>query len=491
MPLVDIKFNKEYFLLLFPLFYVFNRFAENYPLISLPIAGKLFAIYFFAFLVLTLLLSIIYKSWRKASVFTFYIMCWFFLFGFTHDFLKNNFSNTFITKYTFLIPLIAASLIVILTLINRYKKTYNKFVNYANLLFLVLILIDVFKLILINKPTQTKELTSIEYKCDTCAKPDIYLIIADEYAGEEQLNQMFRFNNSFFSNELIERDFHSVNKPISNYNYTSFSIASLLNMDYISNVGIKSNDPKNLNLAFQVIDQNKLIKILSDNDYEMVNHSRFSFAGLPSPIENMFFKPKKTLITAHTLFGRMQRDLWFNLITKFKFENARLKYANTFVEENKVLINKTREIASKHSPQPRFIYTHLIMPHYPYTHDRYGRLRSVDTILGDYYNNHELYKDFLLYSNNQLINLIDQIKKNSPKPPVIMLLGDHGFRGNSHHIDSSYHFSTINYIYLPSMNYNDIPDTLSHVNHFRIFFNKQFNLNLPLLRDTTFFMKEY
>ena len=114
-------FIKEYFLFLFPLFYVLNRFVENYPLISLVVAGKTLIIYLLSFLLLNFLLWLFFKNWRKASVCNFYVMCWYFLFGVLHDFLKNNFDNFYYFKIHF--PITFNYFIIGITL-HKYKKIH-------------------------------------------------------------------------------------------------------------------------------------------------------------------------------------------------------------------------------------------------------------------------------------------------------------------------------------------------------------------------------
>lgn len=334
-------------------------------------------------------------------------------------------------------------------------------------------------------------MSNIYSTCDTCYKPDIYLIIADEYAGDKQLREMFSFDNSGFNTELKERGFHKIRNPLSNYNYTPYSVASLLNMDYMAGITAKANDQKNRNTSFAIINKNSTIDILKHHDYSFINHSLFDLADNPAPIDNMFFKTRDKLITTHTLFGRIKRDLWFNFVTTFKVDYIREQYAMAQVNGNKKLIADLRKTVTTKTNSPRFVYTHLNMPHYPYTHNRNGELRSIDTILAGNHNDKQLYLDYLLYTNNQLLELIDHILRNNSRPAAIMLLSDHGFREFNQPQDSLYNFSTINHIYRPDMDYADFKDGQSHVNHFRVFFNKQFNMNLPMLKDTTFFMKEY
>jgi hypothetical protein len=46
-------------------------------------------------------------------------------------------------------------------------------------------------------------------------------------------------------------------------------------------------------------------------------------------------------------------------------------------------------------------------------------------------------------------------------------------------------------IYFPGKNEEEFPDSLSNVNLFRFILNKQFNQQLPFLKDSTIFLKEY
>ena len=84
------RYRKEFFLLLFPLFFVFHGYTENYPLISVREGLQLLLQYLLIFLILQFLLVWIFRNWRKASIYNFYLMCAFFLFGIIHDFLKSH-----------------------------------------------------------------------------------------------------------------------------------------------------------------------------------------------------------------------------------------------------------------------------------------------------------------------------------------------------------------------------------------------------------------
>jgi len=96
----------------------------------------------------------------------------------------------------------------------------------------------------------------------------------------------------------------------------------------------------------------------------------------------------------------------------------------------------------------------------------------------------------LKYSNRKLLELIDHIRKNSPRPPVIILMSDHGFRQLPEGSDQKYYFMNLNAVYLPNGNYAGFYDGMSNVNQFRVILNSQFNQKLPLLKDSTSFLVE-
>src|SRR6202000_1611417 len=80
----------------------------------------------------------------------------------------------------------------------------------------------------------------IRYKpCDTCANPDIYFLLFDEYASSRALWQSLGYDKRGVDSFLLQRGFHIQYDSRSNYHYTPFSMASILNMSYLR--GIKQN----------------------------------------------------------------------------------------------------------------------------------------------------------------------------------------------------------------------------------------------------------
>ena len=130
------------------------------------------------------------------------------------------------------------------------------------------------------------------------------------------------------------------------------------------------------------------------------------------------------------------------------------------------------------------------MPHYPYLFDRNGNQLSFEESQQEI--RKDLYLDYLQYCNKQCLALTDSILKKDKTGPIIILMSDHGFtKYDPSAIDASYNFDNMINIYLPDKNYSGFPDTISNVNLFRFILNKQFKQRLPLLKDSTIFLKEY
>ena len=483
--------TKPVFLYLLPVFFVLHGYTDHYALVPVKDALVLNVKYLAISLLLSLLFWLLYKNFHKANLVAFCIMAYNFFFGSTHDMLKVGFNNTFIIKYSFIIPV---SGIIFLLLIIYIKKSKNKFSNiakYLNALFLLLILLDAG--ILIFKFTK-KEIPGVIafpgtlIACDSCKKPDIYLIIADEYAGKKELENIFSYDNTDFETALINRSFHVINNTKSNYNRTLYSMASLLNMNYIET--LKSNHVNNTDMyqCTDLIKINNLAFFLKENNYKIYNLSPFDFKDNPKPVEVIFFPDRKALITSQTFTNRFWKNLWFHFSSQRKIE----KIINQNLYNNLKIDSLTKHIVVKKEGLPKFTYSHLTMPHYSYYFDSTGKKNIIEKLFDDNKLNKKDYISYLIYTNKKLLELVDYIKEKSEHPPVIMLMSDHGFRQfeENEKVDNKYHFMNLNAVFIPNGNYQGFYDGMSNVNQFRVLLNSQFGQKLPLLKDSTSFLSE-
>ena len=483
--------SKPLFVFLLPVFFVWHGYVQNYPLVPTPDAFKLVFEYLALALLLASLFYLIFKSWPKALLFTFFLMCIQFFFGAMHDLLKGWFSSSLIPKYSFLLPVIVAITAGIFFFMLKTNRAFKKITQYLSITLVILIAVDLVVLVskLARRSKTDKSITEIT-RCNDCKKPNIYFIVTDEYAGRKELYDIFSFDNSAFEAELEKRNFHIINDPESNYNFTPYSMASIFDMNYLKGITDKANDIRNRNISLETIDKNTLVSILDSLGYDFVNLSLFDFAGKPGVSSNEFYSTHERLISSQTLTGRIKKDLWYHFVTTFKFRWAQNSWQKGLTNVFEKEYTGTTMEAEKTSVKPRFVYTHFIMPHYPYLFDRNGNQLSFEESQQD--GRKDLYLEFLQYCNKQWLALVDIILKKDRTGPVVILMSDHGFtKYDPSAIDPSYNFNNVINIYFPGKNDEEFPARLSNVNLFRFILNKQFNQQLPFLKDSTIFLKEY
>ncbi len=483
--------SRPVFIFLLPIFFVWHGYVQNYPLVPVADALKLVFEYMGVTLLLVFLFYFIFKSWPKALAFAFFLMCVQFFFGATHDLIKNLFSGSFITKYSFLLPVTLLITIVAFLFFLKTKRNFKGVTRYLSFTLAILIIVDlgIFISKRVVRSGSGKPPTEV-VGCPDCKKPNIYLVIADEYAGRKELHDIFSFDNATFETELEKRNFYVVKNAMSNYNYTPYSMASIFDMNYLKDITTKANDINNRNTSYETINKNVLVNTLTTFGYDFVNLSIFDFADKPGLNFNEFYSIRERLVSSQTLTGRIKKDLWYHFLTTFRFRWAQNDWQNKMITLIEKGYNGTLAVAEENLERPRFVYTHFTMPHYPYLFDRNGRRLSFDE--SQQGERKDLYLGFLQYCNQKCLALIDNILKKDKTSPIVILMSDHGFtKYDAATIGPSYNFNNMMNIYFPNENYSDFPDTISNVNLFRVILNKQFKQQLPLLKDSTIFLKEY
>jgi len=464
---------KRIFLFLLPLFFVLHGMNEQFWFVPVKDAFFLLLIYCAASLALFFLCRLFFRDNAKAAIAAFLLMAFHFFFGSIHDFLK--------IKYSIILPLFLVLFIIVFVVLKRTRSSLRRLSAYLNVLFIIFIAWEVISI------KRSSVISRAVTTCDTCNKPDIYLIVLDEYAGARSLKDLLSFDNTAFENQLGNRGFHIVQHSRSNYNYTPFSMASMLNMRYLK-MQNRAYDRDDLSYALRLISDNSVRATLSANGYEFFNCSGFDLAGQSTPIEETFMPRGTKLITAQTFLSRIERDIGYHLVL-LMYKDPNRGYQEQ--RNNTKLYDLTMKLAAEPHERPRFVYTHLMMPHHPYFFDKNGNPMDSARVFATGNNlNQKEYIEYLQYTNNKILQLADHILHNAHKPPVIIIMSDHGFRQFAKPVAPEYYFMNLNTIYLPGKNYAGFYDSMSNVNQFRVLFNTMFNSHLALLKDSSIYLKE-
>jgi hypothetical protein len=138
----------------------------------------------------------------------------------------------------------------------------------------------------------------------------------------------------------------------------------------------------------------------------------------------------------------------------------------------------------------------MVIPHVPFVFDADGNpVQPMGSADGYAYTGgleHYLqgYRGQAQYASKLAEEAIDDILRNSPTPPVIILQGDHGpgaylDAGSADNTCLRERFGILNALYLPGQDAGrlaqSVPQDLTPVNTFRVVFNLYFGADLPML----------
>ena len=421
----------------------------------------------------------------KAAVFAFGLSFIFLFFGNLQDML-SEFPVT--GRYTGLKYFLPASLLVIVLMtawLYRSSGTFRMAPVFLSALGLVLISYEGI-LFLVSpegrKPfrdslvaDQKKGLAGI---CDSCKKPDIFFFLLDEYTGSAGLQKDFDYDNSRFEFQLADRDFRTIPEARSPYILTVFAMASMLNMDLMTDTSRQSvHNNLDYQLALRSINNNSVCQFLVNRGYVIRNLSPFDLPQAPSSFSGSFNPTGISLLYYKTIYGRVNRDLPFLLRAK-GMDDWNQQFNKRILVNNHIAMAEV--IKAVPATKPVFTYAHLFMPHAPFAYDSLGQ-RIPESVGKSLKADCADYLQYLVYTNKQLIQCIDQLKKNTHNQAVIILASDHGYRAGCAAGSKEAAHSVLLSYYLPQEYPKiEVKAGISNVHAFRILFNTIFQTDLSI-----------
>ena len=486
------------FLFLIPVFFVWHGFLENFGFVSPGNCLLLMVLYCGIAAVLYLLCLAFFRDQTRAALMASWFLSFYLFFGALHDFLKLH--AAFLHRYSLILPLFLGSVVILSIYFRKSKSKFRLATGFINTLFLVYLLVDLSGIIwktlrppadmlTVYSPAETNKYTA----CADCTRPDIYFLLFDEYESTSSLQEQFHYENSDLDSFLVTHGFHIQRMSSSNYNFTPFSLASIMNMSYLQGIQfpnvVNVDDYGNCNV---LIRNDEVIKFLSHQGYDIVNYSVFDLAGNPSPVEESFLPLSTKLITERTLLANLQKDIGWILYTgKLKLPWVLKKNLYLTFENNNKFMDLVKKESGKKSKRPRFVYAHFYLPHPPFFFDRRMNPKNEATVYHEYAGKPvQAYLDYLPYTNRKVEELIGTIQQNTHDSAVIVFMGDHGFRYADQTIPGSFNFRNQNAVYFPGKDYRLLYDSISGVNQFRVIFNQIFHQQLPLLKDSVIFLRD-
>jgi hypothetical protein len=314
--------------------------------------------------------------------------------------------------------------------------------------------------------------------------PDIYYIILDGYASEKTLNEFYGYDNSEFLNYLMERNFYIPSKSRSNYAQTPLSLISSLNMMHLTQLTNNNNiNTKKKTQFYKMFIDKRVPLLLKDVGYRYVYFNSGSVGYLKRDknadwnIDCNGDDEFTTIMMQTTMLNALESD-FFGEDMKKMGGSCQTKIAH------RLCVFSTLPKVQHKIGGPRFVYSHIIMPHPPYLFGPDGEERCDEMTLNTW-NNKKAYLNQLTFTNKKIKEVVDRILSESPTPPIIIIQSDHGpytsmIESKSMQIDRMRNFEAF---YFPDNGSKSLYDSVSPVNIFRIIFNRYFNASFALLKD--------
>lgn len=489
--------NKPYFILLFPLFFVLHGYAEYYQFFQFRELLLFLLGISAASLILWLLFRWLLKSSINGALMSIYILAFYLLFGALFDFLKAYSPFVFFFRYRTLVSGFLLIGIILFFYFRKRKKPLHQPVLFINILLLIYLAVDLGTIIskqvfhtkqqLIHNPNPGNGLIP-----DSCTKPDIYFVVFDGYASTYALKEMFGYDNSEFDSLLMHRGYHLLPHSRSNYNATQVSMASMLNMDFVHwlDTAKRSTHADYVQAGIQIRD-NEVMKFLERNGYETINFSTFDLYKNPSPVNQRWKTLNANMLAQSTFMARFTEEFHEQLISNATVRKWLPVFAyGDQMDNNEFCIDGTVRETAVQRNKPRFVYTHIVAPHFPYYRDRNGRLRPRELLGNEGWETtpRNPYTDYVYYNNGVILQLLDTIRERTNNKAIVMLMSDHGFHLNTPPEKQHLMFNNQCAVYLPGKNYDQYYDSISNINQFRVLFNSIFSQHYPLLKDSSIMM---
>ncbi len=487
------------FVFVVPLFFLLHTLNYYFGLVD-PL-NHITGIFLYLLVPLCLLpvLKIIFSSYAKAATLLLFLMLFFYPFQYLHDSLKRFLP--WLSRYSILLPVILLLISFLVFYLLRTKSTFKRFLLAVNTIFALLVLSELSELGYRFATGADKENFVVDPKqdirnqyisCDTCIKPDIYFLLFDEYTNSKTLKSDFNFENRFLDDHLHSRGFKIIYHSTSNYNITPISIASLLNMNYLSGLHNEKVELRRFLRGVYTINHNAFTPFLKKEGYEINNYSLFDLDQASAKVDPFVLRFRDEFLFGVTFFHKARRDIGW-AIKKFFKDSSLSKRTVQLMEGDLQRISETYKgaihEAKKNKVLPQFTYCHFLNTHGPWYFDSVGnRLPAIHSAMetdnrNDYVNN-------IIYANKSfIIPIIDSINYNARRPYVIILQGDHGFTQNPGHKEQLV-FENLNAWYFSDMQYKSLNDSLTSVNTFRIILNKYFGQKLEMLHDSTIYLRK-
>lgn len=438
--------------------------------------------------VLLVLFGLVARDRHRAALLLTIFIFLFFTYGHAYGYLKKiEIAGLILGRHRQMLPLWLGMGAVAAWWVMRKVRHPQSFTPVLNLLSVFLLIYPTFQTVsyvIQREQTETVALAAAQAKGATLPlgyAPDIYYIILDAYGRADVLQEMFGYDNTPFLQSLESRGFYVAECSLSNYGQTMLSLTSSLNFDYLDSLTSSLTPEEDTRAPLRALGQyNNARKFLASQGYNIVSFAT-NFPVSEWQDANYFLNAPRQgmsdfeLMLAQTTAWRAPMDMVDEPPERASAEWYRRRTLSALEQMETVV----PEI-----PGPKFVFTHLVIPHHPFVFGPNGEeLNSIEAGVPEFEEYKVRYPDQVTYINQRITDIIDLILQTSSNPPVIVIQGDHGpapFDVNERRM------KILNVYYFPD-DAEGLHPSITPVNTFRVIFNKYFGQNYPILEDRSLY----
>jgi hypothetical protein len=318
-------------------------------------------------------------------------------------------------------------------------------------------------------------------------RPDIYVLIPDDYARADVLAKYFHYDDRAFAQALTRRGFTLSSQARSPYSDSESNIASALNMDYLSQFPkVLGKDSQDVRPVKRVEQDNRAARLLGEAGYHYIHldTDEVTFAGR-NPDISPLAPPDSfaNLWLRKSVLGPVGGRIGFNrAATDARF---RASIDRVFGELS----------TTPQTPSPKLVVFHTLLPHDPYIYDARGGTVTFPSGSEDDLGNKlgmGYYLEQLKHVQSRLLGAIDVIRARSQTPPVIVVQSDEGFEANPDYLgERNMQDVRVKGLIALSLPLTcragaRVPEPPNTVNTLRFVFNRCLGTHYPLLRSTSY-----
>lgn len=438
----------------------------------------------------------IFRSWGRAAFYSSLTILMFFLYG--HVFDVANGLVLFgldVARHRYFIPLWILIYVAGFVFLFKYRDDsgMTKILNYISLFLVVPILAQILFYAIQAEffvPDSNAEIANATTPAipEDSKNRDVYYILVDAHGRRDLLADAYHLDTNEFISGLQKVGFYIPMCSQSNYDFTTSSLASSLNMQYIDVLGVKYRDGGEFSGSFV---RDSVVRA----EFERMGYSTVTFRSLYPSLDiqdsayhfDYFEKSSGPTSLASLNFQYLfLRTTAVRPVIEWLESRPKLKLSPfwaTWIPVNNTLNGRDylQYLQNKFSldsletvpdlPGTKFVYAHLYVTHQPFVFYPDGQFHPALE------QNVNAYRDQVIYADRRLLEIVKAILAKSQTEPIIIIQADHSYSSGPDRL------KILNAYYFPDGGAENLYDTITPVNTFRVLFNTYFDGNYEILPD--------